>query len=241
VLAKEDRKPWVTWRPPVLPGPPEPPGRPEAVRRRERKRQETLARRKAAEDAVSEVERVEMKLLPATGLWDEMKVPYWVVPMRVTKKDDKVVEWCLASTREPAGPAEVYETYRLRTAVEERIRQTKCFWDMAKFHSRALSLITAQVGFVLLGYSLLQTFLRRLARGEMNAKTRQRILNELLWEDDRLVLYSGNRFAYFSPIEYQQILLEMPEGSRRRILARTKEVQESLLRTARRALQLEEE
>jgi hypothetical protein len=239
VLAKEDKQPWVTWQPPPRPKPPEPADRPEVVRRRERKRQETLAARKAGEE--SEVESIEMKLLPATGLWDEMKVPYWVVPMRARKKDGKVIEWCLATTREPSGPVEVYETYRLRQAVEERIRQTKCFWDMTKFHSRAFSLITAQITFVLLAYSLLQTFLRRLARGEMNAKTRQRILNELLWEDDLLVLYSANRFAYFSPVEYQEILLEMPEGSRRRILARTKELRESLLRSASRALQLEEE
>ena len=55
------------------------------------------------------------------------------------------------------------------------------------------------------------------------------------------MLYSANRFAYFRPVEYQRILLEMPEGSRRRILARTIEVEENLLRTARRALQLDEE
>jgi len=241
VLAEDDKEPWVTWRSAPRPKPPEPADRPEAVRRRERTRQETLKARKGEEDSGTEVEQVEMKLLPATGLWDEMKVPYWVVPMRATKKDGKVVTWCLATTREPSGPAEVYETYRLRQAVEERIRQTKCFWDMAKFHSRAFSLITTQITFVLLAYSLLQAFLRRLARNEMNAKTRQRILNELIREDDRLVLYSANRFAYFRPIEYQKILLEMPEGSRRRILARTNEVEENLLRTARRALQLDEE
>ncbi len=243
VLAEEDQQPWVTWRPAPKPKPVEPADRPEAVRRREKKRQETLAGRKDREDADPEaqVESTEMKLLPATGLWGEMKVPYWVVPIRATKKDGKVIEWCLATTREPSGPVEVYQTYRLRQAVEERIRQTKCFWDMTRFHSRAFSLITAQITFVLLAYSLLQTFFRRLARGEMNAKTRQRILNELIIEDDRLVLYSANRFAYFRPIEYQEILLEMPEGSRRRILARTKEVRENLLRTARRAMHLEEE
>ena len=211
------------------------------MRDREKRRQKTLAARKADEETESEVEKIEMKLLPASGLWDEMKVPLWVVPMRATKKDGKVLEWCLASTSEPPGPVPVYETYRLRQAVEEKIRQTKCFWDMTKFRSRAFSLLTTQITFVLLAYSLLQTFLRRLARGEMNAKSRQRILNELLREDGRLVLYSGNRFAYFTPVEYQKILLRMPEASRRLILARTEEVQESLLRSARRALLLEEE
>ncbi len=241
VLAKADKQPWVTWRLPPRAKPPEPEDRPEVVRRRERTRQETLAARKSGEDMEAQDEKVEMKLLPATGLWDEMKVPYWVVPMRATKKDGKIIEWTLASTREPSEPSEVYETYRLRQSVEERIRQTKCFWDMAKFHSRAFSLVTTQITFVLLAYSLLQTFLRRLARGEMNAKTRQRILNELLWEDNRLVLYSGNQFGYFTPIEYQKILLEMPEGSRRRILARTEEVQARMIRTACPVLNLEEE
>lgn len=240
VLAEADEGPWTKWRPPPRPELVEPVDRPEPVRRRERKRQETLARRRAEEateekaGAEPDVEMVEMKLLPATGLWDELKVPLWVAPCRETKTDGKVSTWCLASTREPSSPLEVFLTYKLRTAVEERNRQLKCFWDLTDFPSRAFSLITAQVGFVLLAYSLLQTFFRRISRGEMNAKTRERILNELLWQDDRLVLYSGNRFAYFVPLEYQEILLRMPEGSRRRILARTQKLRESMIQRASR-------
>lgn len=235
-LAAADEGPWVTWRPPSRPEPVEPQGRPEALRRREKSRQKTLAARQAAKeretDAEPEVEKREMKLLPATGLWEGMEVPYFVVPIRETRTNGDVSEWCLATTKEFPGPREVFETYALRTAVEERHRQLKLFWDLADFPSRAFSLITAQVGFVLLAYSLLQTFFRRLSRSEMNAKTRDRLLSELLYQDDRLVLYSRNRFAYFTPLEYQGILLHMPEGSRRRILARTEKIRKSLLRRA---------
>lgn len=241
VLAREDGQPWTIWRRPPPPETIQPADRPEVLCRRESKRQETLAARKAGEEPDPPVEKVEMKLLRATGLWGELQVPWWVVPMRATKEDGKVMEWCLATTREPPGPVSVYETYRLRQTVEEKIRHTKCFWDMAKFRSRAFSLITAQVTFVLLAYSLLQNFLRRLERGEMNAKSRQRILNELIREDDLLVLYSANRFSYFIPVEYQRILLRMPEASRRLLLARTEEVEENMLRSARRALLLEDE
>jgi hypothetical protein len=243
VLADADPAPWTTWKPAPRPKSPDPPDRPEAVRRREKKRQRTLAAKRGERgpQATGGVSRVEMKLLRSTGLWEELDVPLWVVPMRATREDGKGNEWCLASTREPSGPVEVYETYRLRVAIEEWIRQGKCFWDLSGFRSRSFSLITAQVCFVLLAYSLIQNFFQRIARGELNAKTRDRILNELMVEDERLVLYSANRFAYFTPVEYQRILLEMKEGARRRLLARTKQVEERMIRHAKRSQWLTEE
>ena len=228
VLAQEDDQPWVTWKRPPRPAPPERPGRPEVIDRRERTRRVT--RKARGLERKRKEEKVEMKLLPATGLWDEMRVPYQVVAIRATKPDGEILEWCLATTGAPSRPEEVYEMYRRRTSVEERIRQTKCFWDLSDFRSRAFSLVTAQVTFVLLAYSLLQAFFRRVARGEMNAKTRERILNELRWEDDRLILYSRNRFTYLLPLEYTKIILDLPEAARRRVRARAEDLEKSLLR-----------
>jgi hypothetical protein len=228
VLAEEDEGPWVTWRPSPRPSPKPRPDRPEVLSRREKKRRKTRAARGL--EAPRRKEKTELKLLPTTGLWEELKVPLWIVVCRSTKPNGEVFEWCLAITREPSGPEETYELYQRRPAVEERIRQTKCFWDLSHFRSRSFSLVTAQVTFVLLAYSLLQAFFRRVDRGEMNAKTRQRILDELRWEDDRLILYSGNRFTYLTPLEYTRIVLDLPEGARRRVRARAEDIEKSLLR-----------
>ena len=42
------------------------------------------------------------------------------------------------------------------TAIEERHRQYKCFWDLARMPSRKFAMIVNQVLFVLLAYTLLQ-------------------------------------------------------------------------------------
>lgn len=43
---------------------------------------------------------------------------------------------------------------RKRTAIEERHRQLKCFYDLSDFRSRSFDAITAQVVMVLLTYTL---------------------------------------------------------------------------------------
>ena len=40
--------------------------------------------------------------------------------------------------------------YGLRTDIEERHRQVKCFWDLTRIHSTAWSLIVNQLVFVCL-------------------------------------------------------------------------------------------
>ena len=55
----------------------------------------------------------------------------------------------------------VRDLYGLRTDIEERHRQVKCFWDLTRFHSTAWSLVVSQLVFVCLTYSLLQIHLLR--------------------------------------------------------------------------------
>ena len=89
--------------------------------------------------------------------------------------------------------------------------------------------MTAQVVFVLLAYSLLQVFLAKLGRGEVNDKTHERLLGELKYLDDMVVLYSKNRVAYLTPLQHQEALLSLPESARRRVLAKTRKLRERLL------------
>jgi len=231
VLAKEDGEPWVVWRPPPRPKPPEPAERPEAVRKRERRRQETLARKKkAAREKVPPVlVKVELKKVSEMRLWTTATVPIQVVLMREYLSDGTESEWALATTKEDLDPVATRLLYHERVEVEERHRQLKCFWDLTGFRSRSFSLVAAQTVFVLLAYSLLQAFFRKVDRGELNAKTRERILRELRYEDDRLVLYSKGRVTYLTPLEHQELLLTLTEGAKRRILAKTRKLKERQL------------
>ena len=230
-LAKVDGEAWEVWRPPAPKAPPEPPGRPASIRRRERKRQETLTQQKRErEEAPPPVlERVELKAVRDMGLWQTLDVPIQVVLMREHMSDGTVNEWSLATTNQELTPLEVRARYHARTSIEERHRHLKCFWDLTAFRSCAFSLVTAQVTFVLLAYSLLQVFLAKLDRGELNDMAREKLLGELSYEDDKVVLYSHNRVAYLTPLEHQKELLTLSEGARRRVLARTEQLQERMV------------
>jgi len=235
ILANEDGEPWLEWTPPAPEPPPEPPQRPESIRQRERSRQKTLAeqkeQRQADQSPTPTLTKVQLKALRNMRLWESASVPIQVVLMHEHYSDGTTREWALGTTDENLNPLEVRRRYHDRTQVEERHRQFKLFWDLTGYRSRAFSLIAAQTVFSLLAYSLLQAFLRKMERGELNARTRDRILKELRYEDDRLVLYSRNRVTYLTPLEHQELLLNLREGARRRILARTRQLrQRQLLR-----------
>lgn len=231
VLAEADGQAWEVWHPPAPKAPPAPPERPASIRKREKKRQETLEKRKGEREGAPPrvIEKVELKAVRDMGLWETLRVPIQVVLMREHMSDGTVNEWNLATTNQELTPLEVRARYHARTSIEERHRHLKCFWDLTAFRSRAFSLVTAQVTFVLLAYSLLQVFLAKLDRGDLNDMTRERLLGELGYEDDKVVLYSRNRVAYLTPLEHQKELLTLSEGARRRVLARTEQLQERMI------------
>ena len=230
VLAEVDGEPWTPWASTEKPKPPEPEERPERIRKRELARQKTIERLKAERDEEPVVvEKVELKMIRNMTLWGSATVPIHVVLIREHRSDGSLNEWNLATTNEHATATEVRDLYEKRTAIEERHRQLKCFWDLTAFRSRAFSLVTAQVVFVLLAYTLLQVFMAKLSRGELNTKTRERLLGELAYENDMVVLYSRNRVAYLTPLQNQEVLLSLPEDARRRVLAKTRKLRKQSL------------
>jgi hypothetical protein len=134
----------------------------------------------------------------------------------------------LADTRAGGAPAARRAEYALRTGIEERHRQLKCFWDLTDFRGRAFSLIVNQVVFVALAYTLLQLHLLRAHRAELNAKTRPRVREQLLPATHLIILYCQQRFAYLSPLEYQELLLTLTPAARRKILAKTRRLRRDL-------------
>jgi hypothetical protein len=92
----------------------------------------------------------------------------------------------------------------------------------------AFSLVVHQVVFVLLTYSLLQWFLLRMGRKELNAKTRTRTLELLRPALTVIIIYYQNYMAFLTPLQHQELVLTLSEAARKKILAKTRRLRRSL-------------
>jgi hypothetical protein len=132
--------------------------------------------------------------------------------------------------------AHIRSNYTLRTAIEERHRQYKCFWDLARMPSRKFSLVVNQVLFVLLAYTLLQAHLFLRQRQEMNPRTRGRLLQMLNPTLQVVAVYYQQRFCLLTLGEFGTILLDLDEEARVRLRPKMKQIQRDvyhLLQNAR--------
>ena len=121
------------------------------------------------------------------------------------------------TSRRVKDPVAIREYYHIRSACEEGWRQTKCYWDLTGFRSPRFSLIVNQIIFVLLAYSLLQLFLLKIDRGDLAKATKQRLLDQLLPDGEKVAVYRKNHVGYFTLMQYSNILLHLAEGPRRRL------------------------
>jgi hypothetical protein len=230
-LAEVDPAPWQSWKPPAPVPPPDPPQRPEAIRQAEKKRQKTVARKKMAAgiQPPRRLLRLEFKVISQMTIWKECTVPLSVVLLREYFSTGETSEWGLMTTKVVGNALDIRELYAVRPACEEGWRQTKCYWDLTGSRSPSFSLVTSQVIFVLLAYSLLQVFLLKSDRGELAKMTKQRLLAELLPDGEKVAVYWGNHVGYFRMLDYSQILLTLSEGPRRRLLGTLRRLSKSQL------------
>jgi len=124
--------------------------------------------------------------------WSSCPVPLCVVANREHYADGHRQIWFLIDTQEVQDPSQPRQEYRLRPSKEERYRQLKCFSDPTHFTSRAFSMVTNQVIFIMLAYDLLQIYLLRQGRKELNQKTLPRIRQQLLPSDNYIIVYWQN-------------------------------------------------
>src|SRR5229473_3653410 len=138
--------------------------------KRELKRQQTLAKKKGLPPP-QPLPQPQTLLGIARGVtsWNDCPVPLTVVINREIDRDGKVDDWILGTTSATFSAGQVRSNYTLRTAIEERHRQYKCFWDLARMPSRKFSLVVCQVLFVLLAYTLLQRHLFLRQRQEITS------------------------------------------------------------------------
>jgi len=223
-----DFEPWV---PPAPHPKPVPVHRPESIRKREAARQRTLARRKA--DAESQapaptLNRSEIARVEGLQTFSTCPVPLNALVNRELDAEGHPDYWVLLDTAAIEDPRQARQDYALRTTIEERHRQLKCFSDLEAFSSCAFNLVVNQVVFVLLTYSLLQWYLLRAGRKDLNPKTRTRTLDLLRPTATVILIYYQNYVAYLSPLQHQELVLTVNEQARKKILAKTRRLRRSL-------------
>jgi hypothetical protein len=195
--------------------------RPKAVLKREKRRQETLRELKAKE-APPPPEKVLVKREAAAigefRTWSSCTVPLSVVANRERYADGHEEIWLLLDTRDvDDDPCEAREHYRFRPAIEERYRQLKCFIDLANFTSRAFSMVVNQVVFTMLAYNLLQFYLLREGRKELNKKPMPLIRKRLLPSDSYTIVYWQGYCGRFEAYELIGFLMTLDEKAQKKI------------------------
>ncbi len=197
--------------------------------KRELARQKTLAARKGLPPP-EPVKQPETLLGMTRGVtsWTGCPVPLTVVINREVDKDDNIDDWVLTTTSASMSAAQIRENYKLRTAIEERHRQYKCFWDLAQMPSRKFSMVVNQVLFVLLAYTLLQAHLFLRHRQLINPRTRGRILQLLNPSVQVVAVYYQQRFCLITLAEFGMILLDLDEEARNRLRPKLKQLERDI-------------
>ncbi len=233
-LAQAGELSFQRWAPSVSAAKPIPVHRPERIRKREEARQKTLVQKKAqappSDPKALSSQRVRSEVAAVNGLetFSSCPIPLHALVNREVYADGHVDYWVLLDTAPIRDPGRTRQEYGLRPIIEERHRQLKCFSDLEAFTSRAFALIVNQVVFVLLTYSLLQWFLLRIGRKELNPKTRTRTLELLRPTLTVIVIYYQNYMAFLTPLQHQELVLTLSETARKKILSKTRRLRRNL-------------
>jgi hypothetical protein len=232
-LVRENKVRFEPYSPPPENPPvdPKPTHVPEEIHQREKKRQRTIKQRKNPPPqlpADKVLIRSEIARISDFRTWSSCPVPLNVTVNREHYADGHIDTWMLIDTRSSGKPAVARNDYKLRTGIEERHRQLKCFVDLTDFTSRKFSLICNQVVFVALAYSLMQLFLLRIKRSALNRHTQPRLRNQLMPTDSVIIVYYDNRFALFTPAEYTELLLTLSAEASKKILQKIRRLRREL-------------
>jgi hypothetical protein len=201
--------------------------KPETIVNREKKRQEKLRKIKQEKPAIPPEKTLlyrEAAVIDQFRSWSSCSVPLSVVANKEIYADGHEKIWLLIDTKDVGDPQEGGKEYHLRIAIEERYRQVKCFSDLAKFSSRAFSMVVNQVIFTMLAYNLLQLHLLRQKRKELNQKIIPYIRQQLLPSDNHTIVYYQNYYALFRPFELVQFVVELAEEPRKKIARRCRRI-----------------
>ncbi len=195
----------------------------ESLRQREEKRQQTLTRKRIEQGVPEKLPTPKwITKVSRTTSFSSCPVPLDVVICTPDKNPMSDDSWAVMTTAEDDKAGAVFDRYGLRTTVEECHRHIKCFWDITDFKSTNLNLITNQVVFTLLTYTLLQQQLLRQGRKALNKATKSRMLEELQPVAEYIIVFTDQHYALFDTYEYTELVMSVPEASRAKLAARIK-------------------
>jgi hypothetical protein len=201
--------------------------KPKVILKREKKRQKKLQQLKEQQPPPPP-EKILVKTEAASigefRSWSSCTVPLTVVANREHYADGHQEIWFLIDTQEVQDPSQTQQEYHLRTSTEERYRQLKCFSDLTHFTSRAFSMVVNQVVFIMLAYDLLQIYLLRQGRKELNQKTLPRIRQQLLPSDNHIIVYWQNYYGLFNPFDLLGFVVMLEEEARKKIAAKCRRI-----------------
>jgi hypothetical protein len=201
--------------------------KPKLILKREKKRQQKLRQLKEQQpppppDKI--LVKTEAASIGEFRSWSSCTVPLTVVANREHYADGHTEVWFLMDTQEVQDPSQTRQQYHLRPSTEERYRQLKCFSDLTHFTSRAFSMVTNQVVFIMLAYNLLQLYLLKRGRKELNQKTLPRIRQQLLPSDNYIIVYWQNYYGLFRPFELVGFVVTLGEEARKKIAAKCRRI-----------------
>jgi hypothetical protein len=230
--ALAQREPWIGLAAEPAPHRPIPPNRPEDLRRREAKRQQTLAQRKQALPAPPTDEcytHTDYCWIGGFGSWSAATVPLAVVCLRDHYADGHHKGWALMSTFGAAQPLRLLDYYRKRTAIEERHRQLKCFYDLSDFRSRSFNAIAAQVVMVLLTYTLRQWQLWKFMEQTLAHLTPEGLAQQLRLMQQWIVIYLGLAYTQLPVVTFTREAIQLEGAAREKALRKLELLEQSLL------------
>jgi len=201
--------------------------KPKVIRKREKKRQKKLRQLKEKQlppPPEKILVQTEAASIGEFRSWSSCTVPLSVVANREHYADGHQEIWFLVDTKEIRDPRQTRQEYQLRPSTEERYRQLKCFNDLTHFTSRAFSLVVNQVVFIILAYDLLQIYLLRRGRKDLNQKTLPRIRQQLLPADNYILVYWQNYYGLFAPFELIGFVVMLEEKARKKIAAKCRRI-----------------
>lgn len=216
---------WQDYRP--FPPPPTFTARkPESIIKRERARQRTLKAKGRWPQPPPPEKVVAINNLTS---WDSCPVPLTVV---LTQQPNKP-SWGLVTTADTEDAPFLRGRYHLRETIEERHRQAKLFWDLTGFHSPNFNLVTHQVVFVALTYTLLQMQLLRENRPELNRMTRHSLQHQMLPYGNHIVVYAQEYYGFFHLPEYTEIIMSIVEPGKSKLLKKVRRMRRDFLTNMR--------
>lgn len=205
------------------------PQRPEAIVQREAKRQKTLMERRAQEPAPPLKPRQEACAIEGFTSWSAASVPLEVVLIRAQGPDEPDSRWALLTTASAIKPARLVQSYKLRTGIEERHRQVKCFYDLTDFRSRSFNAIAAQLVFILLAYTLRQWQLWTLQKTVWAGLSPEQLQQRLAIHTQWVVIYHQMAYVQLPLTTFTREVLELEGEARLKALAKVRDLEQRLL------------